>query len=176
MSDYVEHFEDFCGSDSLSLVEMHRMTEGVSLDDLQNSTFLHITCMNKRVTKEIIEYLVELYPSAVNFCLDIPDELISSAYPLHLACYNPDFPAEVIHLLMDRSDSDSEALSHLCVFEFEWANDGYDDDVSGLPLHYYLARTSNVHLDTVKRLLNANMGAVNVRRRNTWHANPYHSA
>ena len=63
-----EHFEGFCSSDDLSIDELKRMTEGISRDVLSNSSFLHRVCSNKNVTLEMVEYLLELYPQAINTC------------------------------------------------------------------------------------------------------------
>ena len=120
--------------------------------------------MNKNVTLEIVEYLLELYPKAINCCTNIlynDDEEsdhyfigdVNSAYPLHVACYNEQCPNEVIQLLLAKSSS----KLHVCYMNFEWSNSDYSryacyDEHGGYPLHYYLSRTSNVSLDIVKQL------------------------
>ena len=70
---WVEHFEELCSSEDLTIEELRRMTfgEGISLNDLHNSSCLHRVCMNKLVTLEMVEYLVDLYPQSINQCLCI---------------------------------------------------------------------------------------------------------
>jgi len=55
-SDYpwIDHFEDFCSSDELSISEMRRMTDGISLSSLYNSSFLHRVCFNENVTWKLL--------------------------------------------------------------------------------------------------------------------------
>ena len=74
---WIKELEDFCGSDDLSVDELRRMTKGSY--DLEGSSCIHRVCMNKNVTLEIVEYLIDLYPSAMHSCLDIPDKRIFSA-------------------------------------------------------------------------------------------------
>ena len=62
----IKRFEEYCSSYSLSIDELRRMSKDVSLDDLHNSSFLHRVCINKNVTLEIIEYLLDLYPPAIH--------------------------------------------------------------------------------------------------------------
>lgn len=148
----IGYFESFCGSNSLSLEEiMERMTsEDINLDDFEYSTFLHVVCMNKNVTLEIVDYLLHLVPQAAAVCMDMVerDEGISLAFPIHLACLNEYCPASVILLLLDNSPD--EALYHLC---FKAETFRYGEAIGGLPLHFYLAREKNVDLDIVKKLL-----------------------
>ena len=117
MNGWTKHFENFCASDELSIDEMRRMTEGISLVDLSNSSFLHQVCFNENVTLEIVEYILDLYPPAIFFKKDLPDDEVKSAYPLHLACFNDECPNEVIQLLLKRlGDSTAIQLAHICMF------------------------------------------------------------
>ena len=161
-SDYpwIDHFEDFCSSDELSISEMRRMTDGIKLDDLCNSSFLHLVCLNDNVTLEIVEYLIDLFPPAIYIKKDIPDHEVKSAYPLHLACFNEECPNEVIQFLLKRL-GDSTAMSldqstHISHMDYDWGGTGIDildsDEYGGTPLHFYLSRTSNVNVDIVKQL------------------------
>jgi len=59
---WISRFEAHCSSDDLSIGEIMHMTEVISYDNLLNSSFLHRICMNEKVTLEIVEYLLELYP------------------------------------------------------------------------------------------------------------------
>mmetsp|Transcript_4473 Transcript_4473/g.7966 ORF Transcript_4473/g.7966 Transcript_4473/m.7966 type:complete len:535 (-) Transcript_4473:134-1738(-) len=52
------------------------------------------------------------------------------------------------------------AVSHLCYMDYGWAYYIYSVYTGGLPLHYYLARTANVDLDTVKLLVMAHPEAL----------------
>ena len=165
-SDYpwIDHFEDFCSSDELSISEMRRMTDGIKLDDLYSSSFLHRVCMNENVTLETVEYLLELYPQAINLTKDISDDCnIVSAYPLHLACYNEECPNEVIQLLLKRlGDSTAIQLTHISQMDFDWGDTGIylmdSDEYGGTPLHFYLSRTTNFDMNIVKQLVvNAEM-------------------
>ena len=98
---WIQQFEALCSSeDRLSLDELQRMIEGIT-DNLHNSSFLHRVCMNRNVTLEIVEYLLDLYPKAINCCMDILNDPhfngnVNSAFPLHLACYNKECPNEAI--------------------------------------------------------------------------------
>ena len=154
---WIKHFELSCSID-LSMEEMRRMTTGVAEDDLKDlkgSSFLHIVCSDKNVTLEIVEYLLELYPQAINtFVAEETDEIIGdyieSAYPLHLACYNNDCPNEVIDLLL-RKETNYQ-LTQICTMYNDWGEMGYDNDYGGTPLHYYLSRElKNIDLDIVKK-------------------------
>jgi len=166
-SQWIDEFEDFCSSEDLSLDGLQRMTKDISLDDLRNSSFLHRVCMNEKVTLEIVECLLHLYPQTIHRCLDIsyeykyiPDEDSVEGYPLHLACYNKDCPNEVIQLLLRKSSGHFQ-INHMCRCSDDWGNSGAacleDRIYDGTPLHYYLSRTSNVDLDIVKQLV-ANPG------------------
>ena len=157
---WIEKFEDFCSSDDLSIDGiMRRITDGVSFfssngislaSKLSDSSFFHRVCMNKNVTLEIVNYLLDLFPSAIYRCLAIPD--VVSAYPLHLACCNKECPNEVIQLLLTRNHN--YQLQYMCYMEFDWGNTNIEegDYFGGTPLHYYLSRTSNVDLNIVKEL------------------------
>ena len=149
----IKRFEDFCSSDDLSINELRRRIESISSNDLTYSTFLHRACMNKNVTLEIVEYLIDLYPSAVHSTFRIPDNEIESAYPLHLACWNEDCPNEVIQLLLKKAGNCQ--LSFMCYTIFDYGDTDIHegDSFGGLPLHFYLSRTTNVDLDIVKQLV-----------------------
>ena len=161
MNGWVDHFEGFCDSDDLSIDEMCRMTKGISSIDLSNSSFFHLVCMNEKVTLEIVQYLLDLYPSAINIKTELPHDYLASAhhrlsaYPLHLACYNEDCPNEVIQLLITKGSE--SVLTHMCYMEIDFGDTGIElpdgEYHGGTPLHYYLSRTSNVDLITVKELV-----------------------
>jgi len=145
---WVEHFEELCSSEDLSIEELRRMTFGMPPNILENSSFLHRVCMNELVTLEMIKYLVDLYPQSINHCMCILDDYpdVFSAYPLHLACYNEKCPDEVVQMLIKKSDD--SVFSHICCIDIDWTkSDIYiedDEGAGGTPLHYYLSRTSNI--------------------------------
>ena len=112
--------------------------------------FFHAACMNKYVTSEIIEYLLDAFPLVDNlstsyFC----QEETTTSYALHCACYNNNCPNEVIKLLVKNN---SVALNHFCLVGEGVQCEDYDNYIRGLPLHYYLER-KNVGVDTVKMLV-----------------------
>ena len=157
----IKQLEDFCASDDLSIDELRRMTEGISLDFRHNSSFLHRACLNKNVTLEIVNYLLDLYPQALHcdMSMKIEEEtattyatVTTSAHPLHLACYNKDCPNEVIQLLIATCGCKDYFLKHICYMNDDWGDMGYDN-YGGTPLHFYLSRTSNVNLNIVKQLV-----------------------
>ena len=155
----IKRFEDYCSSYTLSIDELRRMSKDISLDDLHNSSFLHRVCINKNVTLEIIEYLLDLYPPAIHSCLDISFEYnyypVELAYPLHLACYNKECPNEVIELLLQQYyPSCNYQLTSMCYMHCNWGMTDIiaDGPHGGTPLHYYLSRTSNTDLRIVKQL------------------------
>jgi len=151
----INQFENYCSSDILLIDEIRRMTEGISPDDLHNSSFLHRVCLNENVTLEIVEYLLELYPQIVNFRKGVPEEYIVSAYSLHLACYNKKCPNEVIQLLITKGLK--YQLTHMCYMDFDYGETGNDlmegEYHGGLPLHFYLSRTTNFDINIVKQLV-----------------------
>ena len=119
--------------------------------------FFHRACMNKNITSEIIKYLLQKFPSAASittdlFCGDRSRAYTEEAYPLHLCCYNENCPNSVIEILVKKYP---EAISAFSLVK-EGINSGEYDGcyVEGLPIHYYLSRTtSNVDIDTVKMLV-----------------------
>ena len=142
-----------CASDALSLaaLQLHKLLLGKDKEDFIVSyyeyPFFHQACMNEKVTLEIIEYLLSIFPQVgylkTNECC--PD---GETDPLHVCCYNELCPNEVIGLLIEKYP---DALSHCCIFREGIGEIG--DDGMGLPLHYYLERESNVDIDTVKVLV-----------------------
>ena len=55
---WIDQFEELCSSGDLSLDELQRMTKGITLDNLHNSSFLHRVCMNRNVTLEIVPFRI----------------------------------------------------------------------------------------------------------------------
>ena len=146
----VGQFEDFCGSDSLSLKGLQEKISRIPSDSnaIQSSSFFHQACSNRNITVEIIQLLLNNYPEVTNIGSDFCSENGSTAYPLHFACYNSDCPSAVIELLLKKNPS---VVSHFCYF-YEGVN---HTDAEGLPIHYYLSRASNIDLGVVKLLVTA---------------------
>ena len=172
----LKDLNEFCASDDVSLNTLKEKVEGYFLahlnsevryviqpfdiDEYQQHPFLHTMCMNKNVTLELVQYILDTVPRAAKtsthvFCPETEreDDESNKAYALHCACYNPSCPTSVIELLLESYPS---ALEQLCLIE-DGVNSGRYDSiyVRGLPLHYYLSRTSNVDIDTVKMLVKA---------------------
>ena len=84
---------------------------------------------------EVVQYLLELAPDAVNKADDSDRYYHCSghprgngAHPLHLACFNADCPESIIKLLLDKNPM---------IAKVEWKTDGYS---YGVPLCCYLER------------------------------------
>jgi len=158
--EWITKFEGLCASDDLSIDKLRTMVEEITPQDyvpdgdlniLAGSSFLHKVCMNKNITLEIVEYLLNLYPTAM--------DKENSAFPLHLACCNKDCPNEVVELLLSSCINKirNYLLKHICYMNDDWGDMGYGtNDYGGTPLHFYLSRTSNVDLNIVKELVNEN--------------------
>ena len=145
-----------CASDALSvdalrgIIDSYPPTQNVAYHS--PSPCFHMACMNKNVTLEIIEYLFDVYPNAAGirttyFCTYREN----AVYPLHLCCYNENCPSSVIKIVYEKYP--------VAIFEFSLVKSGLecgiDHFIEGLPIHYYLSRSSNVDIDTVKMLVQA---------------------
>ena len=129
-----------------------------------DSLLLHKVCRNKNVTLDIVQLLFKVNPAAAytatgkfawEECEGSAWDHIndSTAYPLHLACYNEHCPSSVIqHLLVLYPD----ATKHFCALD-KWKPhpEFHELELYGLPLSYYLSRTVNVDIETVKLLVGA---------------------
>jgi len=167
---WIQQFELLCSSDDISIDKLQRMTEGISLDNLHNSSFLHRLCFNDNITLEMVQFLLDLYPQAINCSVDLPEAEIFSAFPLHMACCNESCPNEVIQLLLQKEHL--YQLTFMSYMGFEWDHTGiiiHHGRIAhgGLPLHYYLSRTSNVDLDIVKQLVTTNIRVLLLADENT---------
>jgi len=166
---------DLCTSDELSITTLKETVNNPGLSTNYKNSFnrsygmykdkalfiVHYACMNKNVTLEIIEFLlnnsIKCFPDAAQvlsteFATRQGDRhpSISETYPLHIACSNEHCPNDVIQLLIELYPPACEHLSDI--------NGGVHYDAyqaAGLPLHYYLARNRNVDINTVKLLVEA---------------------
>ena len=155
----VKQFEDFCGSDELS-IDALRYQVGLippNATAVQNSSFLHEACLNEKVTLPIIECLLDAFPGAASIGSTLygnVDNAIGqweTSYPLHLACGNSRCPNSIIRMLVEKYPM---ALRH----QFMVKNviiEVYINSSPGLPLHYYFTRLHGIDLDTVKILVEA---------------------
>ena len=140
----------------IKLLPSHHTASAYVHHKYSSRPFFHAACMNKNITLEIIEYLLDAFPLVQNlptayFC---PDGETTS-YALHCACYNNNCPNEVIKLLVKNNSASPASLNQFCLVGDGVQCEDYDDYIRGLPLHYYLARESNVDIDTVKMLVEA---------------------
>ena len=103
----------------------------------------------KQVIIEIVEWMLSAYPGLASLYDD-------GILPIHVACFNPHCPSAVVTML---AKDYPKALEEMCL-----VSDGDADGITchtyqgqqyfeGLPLSYYLARTSNVDIDAVKMLV-----------------------
>jgi ankyrin repeat protein len=148
VEEYFQGLVDVCRGDSLSISSLSPLLEACP-EAIQahgeNDTLLHHACYNKQVTREVVEYLIGLYPAAV--------ENRTQWLPLHRACLNNNAPSNVIDYLIDRYP---EAL------RLEW-------DHSGLPLHcfldqgYSLDKQPNLDLDLVEKFISLYPEALRVQ-------------
>ena len=152
LSDELEELEAFCNCELLSVEALQGKICSIPPDAIHESSFFHDACENSTVSLEVVNYLLEKFPGAAgaSTCEYCPNgETV--AYPLHLACYNKNCPRSVIALLMKKN---TYALGHLCIVHDGVPSSGFDD-VQGVPLHYYLARESNIDIDVVRMLVEA---------------------
>ena len=152
-----EQLDKICESDEISLtllreeINLLRPQNNINNNFHENyecAPFFHAACMNKYITLEIIQYLLDEFPQVV----EVTDEYEGSySYPLHTCCYNEHCPSDVIELIMKRYPS---ALGKFDMVEMGfYCHDFVRDIARGLPLHYYLARGSNVDIETVRILV-----------------------
>jgi len=166
-NDNIEHvriLEEYCSSDDISFDGLREKLQQITKPTaLAVSHFLHELCLNKNVTHDMVQLVLEINPYAahcesnryneeyMNEDIDTYEEEQNgdTSYPVHLAALNIHCPNTVVKLL---AKSYPSALSHLCYLDAELFDD-YDNYIAGTPLHYYFSRTSNLQLDTVKILV-----------------------
>jgi len=164
----LEELCEYCSSDELTLPMLQEKVKKLKVkfplhqikENYPFGPFFHSACLSKGITFEIVEYLLDEFPDAAAVesedenDYDIGGDSVDTyeKFPLHLACYNQYCPSSIISLLIKRY---STALENFVPFGRLFIVSTYDEQVSieGLPLHYYLARKSNIHIDTVKMLV-----------------------
>lgn len=163
MNTIIKELNDLCGSDSLSLTALHEKISQLpttgNIDDAYDAydenPFLHTMCLNKNVTLDMVKYVLEKgrgLPDLISWDSHVVDNERSNnandefgAYLLHCACYNKHCPGSVIEFLLEENASPIRIASKV--------NYGVlDRGVKGLPLHYYLARASNIDIEIVRLL------------------------
>ena len=133
---YLREMENYCQSEELCLGGLQRMVQekptSISFDGMSTS-ILHYACANKKVTLEIVQYLLTVFPTAVKMPTTEfwDDGEQTEAYPLHFACLNPDCPGTVIQLLVK---SYPMTLYHKCIL---LSNEG--DHSSTMMIIIYIA-------------------------------------
>ena len=165
--DELDELCDYCISDELTLstlqVKVKSFVIKFPLYEIryQNFPLLHIACLSKSVTLDIVEYMLAAFPRVVkteseddsNYDVDGDSVDTYKKFPLHCACYNQYCPSSIVSLLIERYPN---ALEHFAPCEYLFIVGGKDDlIVEGLPLHYYVARETNVDIDIVKMLFEA---------------------
>lgn len=137
--------------------------------------------MNKNVTLDIIQCLLNTFPKAAewptfNYCTGFVNEgseFYSKrnenyiAYPIHLCCYNIHCNSDVIELLVGLFTT---PLDKVCLIEGGIKCGNYGDCIEGwneeqyqtVPLGYYLGRNSNISINvkTVRVLVEENSNAL----------------
>ena len=184
-NDPIQELEKLCSSENhvLSSEELREQLEQIAStrqSSLACSHFLHELCRRSDITLEMAEIVLELVPHAAYLCtnkyhgrnVDMTDEELDAiqscrtakcelmsdrSYAIHVACANPDCPPEIICLL---ATSNSSALGHYCLIEGGCKPNADDEPVIGLPIHYYLAKSSNLDLYVVKYLVHANQSSL----------------
>ena len=166
--DELDELCDYCISDELTLSTLQEKVKSFVVKfplhqiRYQNFPLLHIACLSKRVTLDIVEYMLAAFPGVVRTesedesAYDIDGDSVDTykKFPLHCACYNQYCPSSIISLLIERYPN---ALEHFAPCGYLFNVSVYDehDNIEGLPLHYYVARETNVDIDTIKMLLEA---------------------
>ena len=163
-NEHVRIVEEYCASDNISLDGLRdKLNQITQPTALARSHFLHELCLNKNVTLDMVQLVLDNNPYASHcesnrYHEDFANEDVDRyeedqngdrSYPVHLAALNVHCPNTVVELL---AKSYPSALSHLCYLDAELFDD-YDNYIEGTPVHYYLFRTSNLQLDTVKILV-----------------------
>ena len=156
---------ELCTSDNLSLGTLKEKEFGPPsnyADCKYARLCVHQACINRNITLEIIQYLLlDIFP-------DAPKEMStagtfseeSKISLLHLCCSNENCPDEIIRWLLQQFPSAINEFSFVINGEnkiYGVETDIYrgNMNIQGLPIHYYLARESNVDLETVELLVGA---------------------
>jgi len=158
---YMAHLDmmgELINSDSLSLDAWKHMIDTIpsSFDGSFDAAYrlirliLEYNQSNKEVLIEIVEWMLSAYPGVASL-YDVDGVL-----PIHAACFNTKCPSPIVEML---AKDYPEALGKTCLVcdgeQDGLACHGYDGTwyFDGLPISYYLARTDDLHISTVKLLV-----------------------
>jgi len=155
MNTIIKELNDLCGSDSLSLTALRekisQLPADSDIDDAYDAydenPFLHTMCLNKNVTLDMVECIIDSFPGVASWqTVSYHDG--TPLYALHCACHNEHCPGSVIELLLKEYTSPIKVISMVKSEQHKWG-------VKGLPHHHYLARASNIDINIVKLLIEA---------------------
>ena len=137
----------------INSLEPHTIRDAFNEKSHYLYTFFHRACLNKKITSDIMNYLLEIFPEAVSSYVESSPMLTrqpTKAYPLHLACFNKHCPGSVIQLLVKEDPE-------LCKVKGKVHDENNNNMIAPaqLPVHYYLSRNNNVGIDVVKMFVNA---------------------
>jgi len=176
----IKELNNLCSSDNLSLSALQEKLNLLDKNDISlvNSCYntpgsvscFHRVCMNKNVTLDIIQSLLNTFPKAAEwpthyYCPSIiasefsypEDNEKTLAYPLHLCCYNEHCNSDVIELLVGLFP---KPLDKVCIIGDGIRVGHYNywdcDYIQTVPIGYYFARDSNISIDAVRVLVEAN--------------------
>jgi len=170
LSSAQEDLEDFLcrTNDKISFDDLKQLVEErpeliSSQFYLENAYFLLGACENKHLTLEVIQYLLNTFPGASSVAMDQTPYGSGEcpAHAIHMACVNTSCPDEVLVELINDAPV---ALTNFAIIDGELSNLGTDyedgmwqgpDDIPGLPLHYYLARESNISEEMLEKMITA---------------------
>eukprot|EP00956_Cyclotella_meneghiniana_P015399 scaffold23547_cov59-Cyclotella_meneghiniana.AAC.1 len=156
----IRKFEEYCSSDFLSLDGIKCALEFlVPHHLLYGSNYLHRVCLNRKVTLEMVQYIVTARSFAASTICDIDDKDISEAYPLHSACLNAHCPNSVVELFINRRYEGRYELAQECIICWD-RNLSKEEQLTlgvghALPLDLYLSRTKNISFNVVKSMVTA---------------------
>jgi len=180
----IKELNNLCSSDNLSLSALQEKLNRLDENDINlvNSCYntpgsascFHRVCMNKNITLDIIQCLLNAFPKAVEW----PTYTI--AYPLHLCCYNIHCKSDVIELLVGLFP---KPLDKLCLIEDGITCGIYGDymeeeQYQTVPLGYYLGRNNSkcINVNTVRVLVEANSNALVITSDDFYQCYPIHIA
>ena len=163
LEDFLCRTNDIISFDDLKQLVEERPELISSQFYLENAYFLLGACENKHLTLEVIQYLLKTFPGASSVAMDQTPYGSGEcpAHAIHMACMNTSCPDEVLVELINDAPV---ALTNFAIIDGELSNLGTDyedgmwqgpDDIPGLPLHYYLARESNIREDMLEKMITA---------------------
>jgi len=169
ISNTLEELCEYCLSDELNLSTLQEKMKKLDDDHFPCHVqemyglrpFFHYICLSKKVSLEIVECVLDNVPYVATMesesdSLEYEDFGITyGTYPLHLACYNSNCTQSIIRRIMEEYPA---ALRHLTSAGnlFNCGEDRfYEDGEEGFPLHYYIIRKTNLHIETIKMLIEA---------------------